>query len=147
MNSKNKTPDISYYRLSLTDFLRESHPELLIDNTFISVRAEAAAETYSQAVWNGGNQIEAGEQANAVLFQDLHFSIHNTLTDILWNEFSEVIPEDEAKSWAIRLFPECENVFSQYFLTDDFAYSSEYELLYTELTGIIAIYFEEHGIQ
>jgi hypothetical protein len=59
MNSKNNAPDISYYRLSLTDFLRESHPELLIDNAFIAERSEAAAETYSQAVLNGSNQIEA----------------------------------------------------------------------------------------
>jgi hypothetical protein len=147
MNSKNAIPDISYFRLSLTDFLRESHPELLIDNAFISARAETAAETYSQAIWNGGNHIEAAEQANAVLFVGLHFSRHNTLTNILWNEFANVISEDEAKDWAIRLFPECEPVFSQYFLTDDFAYEPEYESLYTELTGVIAIYFDEHGIQ
>jgi hypothetical protein len=73
MNSKNTAPDIFYYRLSLTDFLRESHPELLVDNAFIAERSGAAAETYSQAVLNGSNQIEAGEQANAVLFRDLHF--------------------------------------------------------------------------
>jgi hypothetical protein len=147
MNSKNNAPDISYYRLSLTDFLRESHPELLIDNAFIAERSGAAAETYSQAVRNGSNQIEAGEQANAVLFQDLHFSAHDTLTNILWNEFSDLIPEEDAKSWAILLFPECEHVFGEYTLSDDFAYEPEYELLYTELTGVIAIYFEEHGIQ
>jgi hypothetical protein len=147
MSINSKTPDISYYRLSLTDFFKESHPELLIDNAFIATRSEAAAETYSQAVRNGSNHIEAGEQANAVLFQDLHFSTHNTLTDILWNEFSGIIPEEDAKSWAILLFPECEYIFAEYTLSDDFAYEPEYELLYTELTGTIAIYFEEHGIQ
>jgi hypothetical protein len=77
----------------------------------------------------------------------LHFSKHDTLVNILWNEFADVVPEDDAKSWAIRLFPECEPVFAEYPLTDDFAYEPAYELLYTELTGIIAIYFEEHGIQ
>jgi hypothetical protein len=147
MSSENTVPDISYYRLSLTDFLRESHPELLIDKNFIATRSEAAAETYSQAVRNGGNHIEAGEQANAILFQDLHFSTHNTLTDILWNEFADVIPEDGAKSWAILLFSECEHVFAEYTLSDNFAYEPEYESLYTELTGTVANYFEEHGIQ
>jgi hypothetical protein len=147
MSINSKTPDISYYRLSLMDFLKESHPELLIDKAFISTRSEAAAETYSQAVRNGGNQIEAGELANAVLFQDLHFSRHDTLVNILWNEFSDLIPEEDAKSWAILLFPECEHVFAGYTLSDDFAYEPEYELLYTELTGVIANYFEEHGIQ
>jgi hypothetical protein len=147
MNGKKAIPDISYFRLSLTDFIRESHPELLTDNAFISARAEAAAETYSQDIRSGSNQIEATEQANAVLFVGLHFSRHDTLVNILWNEFANVIPEDDAKSWAIRLFPECEPVFAEYPLTDDFAYAPEYELLYTELTGVIAIYFEEHGIQ
>jgi hypothetical protein len=46
MNSKNNALDISYYRLSLTDFLKESHPELLIDNAFIAERSETAVETY-----------------------------------------------------------------------------------------------------
>ena len=147
MNSKKAIPDISYFRLSLTDFIRESSPEILTDNAFISDRAEAAAETYSQETQSGSNQIEAAEQANAVLFEGLHFSKHDTLVNILWNEFADVVPEDDAKSWAIRLFPECEPVFAEYPLTDDFAYTPEYELLYTELTGVIAIYFEEHGIQ
>jgi hypothetical protein len=147
MNSKNAIPDISYYRLSLADFLRESHPELLIDNVFIATRSEAAAETYAQAIRNDSNQFEATEQANAILFQDLHFSMHDTLTNILWNEFSGVIPEEDAKSWAIRLLPECEHVFAEYTLSDDFVSEPEYESLYTELTGAIAIYFEEHGIQ
>jgi hypothetical protein len=147
MNSKNTIPDISYFRLSLTDFIRESSPELLTDNAFISARAEAAAETYSQDIQSGSNQIEAAERANAVLFAGLHFSKHDTLVNILWNEFADVVPEDEAKSWAIRLLSECEPVFAEYPLTDDFAYEPAYELLYTELTGVIAIYFEEHGIQ
>jgi hypothetical protein len=112
MNSKNAIPDISYFRLSLTDFLRESHPELLGDNAFIAVRAETAAETYSQAIQNGSSHIEAAEQANAVLFQGLYFSMHNTLTSILRNEFSDVIPEEDAGPWAIRLLPECEHVFA-----------------------------------
>jgi hypothetical protein len=43
-NSKNTIPDISCFRLSLTDFFRESHPELLADETFISARKKVAAE-------------------------------------------------------------------------------------------------------
>jgi hypothetical protein len=129
------------------DFLRESHPERLSDERFIAARAEAAAETYSQAVLNGCNDIEADEQAHRVLFDSLYFSKHDTLVNILWNEFAAEIPEDAAKIWAIRLLPECESVFAQYPLSDGFAYEPEYDLLYTELTGAIAIYLENHGIQ
>ncbi|MDR2534099.1 MAG: DUF1896 domain-containing protein, partial [Tannerellaceae bacterium] len=41
---------------------------------------------------------------------------------------------------------ECETVFSQYSLSDGFAYEPEYDLLYTELTGTIALYLESHEL-
>jgi hypothetical protein len=143
MNSKkNHAPDISYFRLSLVDFLRESHPERLKDNRFILSCTESALDAYEQAIKNGDNPQEAAGQANAVLFDGLHFSKHDTLKNILWNEFFNEVPEDEAKDFAIRLLPECEAVFAQYPLSDSFAYEPEYNLLYTELTGTIALYLE-----
>ena len=39
-----------------------------------------------------------------------------------------------------------EGIFTQYPLSDDFAYSPEYEQLYTELTGAVSISLEENGI-
>jgi hypothetical protein len=148
MNSKNKhAPDISYFRLSLMDFLRESHPERLKDRRFIISCTDAATEAYEQAIRSGDLPAEAIEEANAVLYLGLHFSKHDTLVNILWNEFADEVPEDEAKAFAIKLLPECEAVFAQYPLSDDFAYEPEYNLLYTELTGTIALYIESHGIQ
>ncbi|MDR1129424.1 MAG: DUF1896 domain-containing protein [Prevotellaceae bacterium] len=148
MNSKNShAPDISYFRLSLIDFLRESHPERLKDNRFILACTDAATEAYEQAIRNGDTPSEAAEQANAVLFRGLHFSRYDTLVNILWNEFPDEVPEDEAKEWAIKLLPECEPVFAQYLLSDGFADEPEYELLYTELTGTIALYLESHELQ
>ena len=44
------------------------------------------------------------------------------------------------------MLPLLENVFSIYELTDDFAQSPEHDLLYTELTGAVALYLEEYGI-
>jgi hypothetical protein len=54
MNSKKHAPDISYFRLSLTAFLKESHPERLEDNRFILSCADAATEAYEQTIRNGG---------------------------------------------------------------------------------------------
>jgi hypothetical protein len=141
MNSNN-IPDISYFRLSLMAFLRESHPERLKDNRFILSLADAATDIYAQAILNGDTPEEAIEQANAALFDGLQFSKHNTLVNILWNEFSNEVPEDDAKEMAMKILPECESVFAQYSLSDAFAYEPEYELLYTELTGTIAILIE-----
>jgi hypothetical protein len=39
----------------------------------------------------------------------------------------------------------CESVFEKYHLSADFENKPEYELLYTEQTGTIAIYIDEHG--
>ena len=147
MNNKKHAPDISYFRLSLMAFLKESHPERLKDKRFILSCTDAATETYEQAILNGDTPEEAIEQANEILFDGLHFSKHDTLVNILWNEFAEEVPEDEAKSMAIKLLSECESVFAEYPLSDDFAYEPEYELLYTELTGTIALYLESHGLQ
>jgi hypothetical protein len=140
--NKNQAPDISYVRLSLMDFLNESHPERLKDNRFIIARTDAATETNEQAIRSGDTPIQAAEQANYVLFKDLHFSKHDTLRNILWNEFEIEVPEDDAKSFAIQLLPDCEPVFAHYPLSDGFAYEPEYELLYTELTGAIALMIE-----
>jgi hypothetical protein len=148
MNSnKNKIPDISCFRLSLEAFLRESHPERLKDGRFILSCTDAATETYEQAIRNGDTPVEAAEQANAVLFSGLHFSKYDTLKNILWNEFSDEVPEETASDLAIQLLPECESVFASYSLTADFAYEPEYELLYTELTGTVALYLESHELQ
>ncbi|KAA6317788.1 hypothetical protein EZS27_032113 [termite gut metagenome] len=146
MNSRN-IPDLSFYRLSLMDFLRESHPHLLADHKFIASRTEAALDVYRQAVRSGSNPLEAEEQANSILFEGLHFSKHDTIKNIFWNEFSKEIPEDDAHIWAVLLLPECEAVFAKYPLSDDFAYESEYDLLYTELTGTIALYLETYELQ
>jgi hypothetical protein len=45
------------------------------------------------------------------------------------------------------LLPECESVFAKYPLSDGFACEPEYDLLYTELTGAIAMYLESHELQ
>jgi hypothetical protein len=143
---KDPSPDISYFRLSLMDFLKESHPERLQDKRFIISIADAATEAYEQSIRNGETPNEAADRANAVLFKDLHFSKHDTLVNILWNEFTDAVPEETANDFAIKLLPECEPIFAQYPLSDGFAYEPEYELLYTELTGTIALYIESHSL-
>jgi hypothetical protein len=141
--TRQQPEDLSYFKLSLLDFLINSHPELVSNTEFINARSDAAAEAHEQAILAGHNQIEASELSNEVLFADLHFSKHDTLVKILWREFSSEVPEDEAIEMSIELLPICEPVFALYTLTDDFASSPDYELLYTELTGTISIYLEE----
>ncbi len=82
----------------------------------------------------------------AALTGGLHFSKYNTIIEVLWNEFAEEVPPGEAAKFALKLQPELEEVFARYPLADGFAYTSEYEHLYTELTGAVVTYLEAHGV-
>jgi len=146
-NTKNKTgQELSYYRLSLLSYLKENHPDRTGDTAFINERADASAETYGNAVKNGQTHIEAEELASIALFQGLHFSAYNTLVHILWNEFSEEIPEERAKEVAFQILPLCSEVLDKHTLTDDFESTSQYDELYTELTRTVEILLED-GLQ
>ena len=145
MTKKKHTPqgDLSYYGLSLLSYLTNNHPDLAADNTFIAGRADRAAEVYSDTVKSGLTHIEAEERASAELYRGLHFSPYNTLRNILWDEFSTEIPENDAPAVALRLLPLCTEILAKYDLSDDFAATAEYGLLYTELTGIVQILLED----
>ena len=82
----------------------------------------------------------------AALTKGLHFSKYNTIIEVLWNEFGDEVEPGNAPAFALTLQPEMEEVFARYPFTDNFAYTPEYDLLYTELTGAVATYLEEHGV-
>lgn len=149
-NQDNKTQDrnmeLSYYRLTLLSYLKESHPHLASDTDFIKNRADEASEAYSNAIKDGLSQTEAEELANLTLFRGLLFSKHDTIVHVLWNEFADIVPQSEAKDFALRILPQCEEIFSGYPLSDEFMYSPGYEKLYTELTGFIDLWLEEHEL-
>ena len=135
--------ELSYFRLSLLSYLKDSHPYLANDNAFIAARGDAAAEAYSTAVKNGQAHDQAGEIANEVLYAGLLFSPYRTIVRILWNEFEKDVTPMLAEGVAIGLLPKLNGVFDKYHLTDDFDTTPEYDQFYTELTGAIQILFED----
>lgn len=146
MKKNNQPIGFSYYGLSLLSFLQSSHPDRATDTDFIKVRAELACQTFSDALLAGYTQAEAIEQANEVLYGGLHFSKYDTIVNILWNEFAHEVPQGSAKELAIRLQPLLEPTFRNYPLTDDFAYTAEFDMLYTEITGEVLIWLEENEL-
>ena len=146
MNDKNKSAEFSYYGLYLLKYLKENHPDRVSDTDFIEGRADHAADVYEQSRLEGATPEGAQELAMAALLQGLHFSKYNTVIEVLWNEFADEVPPGDAPVFALTLLPATEEVFARYPLADGFAYTPEYDLLYTELTGTVAIYREEHGI-
>jgi len=139
--------ELSYYRLSLLSHLQESYPWLVSDTEFINTRSDQAAEVYCQVILSGEDHQAAEEAANEVLFEGLHVSALDILITVLWNEFSQEIPESEAPALALQLLPQCKGILKYYVLSDNFPDSAEYDTLYTELTGFIVIYLEENGLQ
>lgn len=146
MNTKNQATELSYYGLYLLKYLKENHPDQAADTDFINRRADHAADVYEQSRLEGYTPEGAQELAMAALLEGLHFSKYNTIIEVLWNEFEDEIEPGYASALALQLLPILKPIFSHYTLSDDFAQSSDYDLLYTELTGAIVIYTEEHGI-
>jgi hypothetical protein len=147
MNKNIEPVELSYYRLTLQSFLRESHPELANDAEFIASRGNLAAQTYSQSIKSGQSPNHAEALASEVLYKGLYFSKHDTIVNVLWNEFNKEVPQGSAKNMAQKLLAYCESIFAKYVLSDDFAYEPEFNELYTELTGTIVIWMEEHELQ
>lgn len=147
--NKNIAPaELSYYGLYLLDYLRKYHPDKVIDTEFITGREEAASETFEKERAAGSTVEAAQEEAMRVLLEGLHFSPYALLLEVVENEFSEEVQEQEREAFCREIFPHLKNLFAGYLTTDDtFALSPEHDLLYTELTGTVMLYLESYGIQ
>ena len=139
--------DLSYFRLRLQELLNTSFPEKANDQKFIDQRSSWASNAYEGA-FRSGNPIEqCNEIANYILFEGMHFSKFDTVFQVVCNEFDTLMADEELRPFALKMFRVCEAVFAQCELIDDFAYGYEFDLLYTEITGTIAIWIEENGLQ
>ena len=150
MNNKKKNEgqtDFSYYGLYLLDYLRTNKFEQADDTAFIRERADRAAETYERARLEGYPADGAQELAMDTLLRGLHYSRYAMLHEVVENEFANEVPEEKHEAFIHKLLPLVGNVFSVYDLSDDnFALSSDYDLLYTELTGATVLYIGEYGV-
>lgn len=139
--------DLSYFRLRLQEHLNISFPEKANDQKFIAQRSLWAANAYEGAFRSGNTIEQCNEIANYILFEHLHFSKFDTVFQVVCNEFDTLMAGEELRPFALKMFPICEPVFSTYQLNDDFAYTFEFYQLYTEVTGTIALWISENGLQ
>lgn len=145
MNTHQK--DLSYFKLRLEELLLTSFPEKTDNHKFIEQRSSWAANAYQGAFLSGNPIAQCEEIANYILFEGLHFSKFDTVFKVVCNEFDTLMADEELRPFALKMFWVCEPVFSNYLLKNDFADTSEFDLLYTELTGTIAIWIDENGLQ
>jgi hypothetical protein len=139
--------DLSYFRLRLQELLNTSFPEKAYDEKFINQRSSWAANAYEGAFRAGNPISQCNEISDCILFEGLDFSKFDNIFQVICNEFDTRMADEELRPFALKMLPICEFVFTSYKLTDDFAYAKEFDLLYTELTGTIAIWIEENGLQ
>lgn len=145
MNTQQK--ELSYFKLRLLELLNTSFPRESKDTAFINQRSESAANAYEQAFKAGSPIVDCEYIANKVLYEGLYFSRFDTIFKVVCNEFDTIMMDEELRPFALKMMSVCEPVFDKYVLTDDFEDTPEYDLLYTELTGTIAIWIEENGLQ
>lgn len=139
--------DLSYFTIRLQELLNNSFPEKAHDEKFINQRSSWAANAYEGAFRSGNSVDQCNEIANYILFESLHFSKFEAIFQVVCNEFDTIMADEELRPFALKMFPVCGPVFTNYELTDDFAYSYDFDLLYTEITGTIALWIEENGLQ
>ncbi|MBD8082801.1 DUF1896 family protein [Chryseobacterium caseinilyticum] len=140
-------PDLSYFALRLKEFLSVSFPEKSNDFRFITMRSKLAESAYENAFKEGHSNSYCTEVSESILFEELIFSKYDLLFNVICNEFSLVIDDEDIRPLALQMLSECESVFSGYDFNENFEDSSDYDVLYTELTGSIQIWIEDHGLQ
>lgn len=145
MIHENDKIELSFYQLSLLSFLTESHPELSENKKFIKNRAKSASKAFEDAFNSGEDTQECVRIATKTLYEGLHFSLHDTITTVLWNEFPREVTLSDGRECAIRLRQYLDPIIKKYTITDNFADSDEYQSLYTEIVGAVQLKLEEDG--
>ncbi|SKA32941.1 protein of unknown function [Chitinophaga eiseniae] len=139
--------EYSYYKVKLRELLRSSFPELASNTKFIEDRSNWAAKAYEGAFMAGNPVEECDRIADAILFENLHFSKYDTVFRVVCEEFDTLMADDDLRPFALKMLPICKPVFARYELTENFQDSPEYDRLYSELTGTIQIFIEQNGLQ
>ena len=139
---------MSYSGLYLLRYLLEQHSRKAKDLSFIYSREQLAAETFEQARLDGYPVEGAHELAMSELTKGLGLSEWSILIEVLEKEFARELNDSQRLTFGEKLLPLLAPVFEPYDLTDEeFELTSDYTRLYTELTGAVAIYIEQYGIQ
>ncbi len=138
--------DLSYFRILLQELLLTSFPEKVAHSKFIERRATLASNAYDGAFTSGNSIDDCNHIADFILFEGLHFSKFDTVFQVVCNEFDTLLADEDLRPFALEMLSVCEPYFENYELTDDFAYTYDFDNLYTELTGVISIYIEQHGL-
>ena len=134
----------SYFKTKLQELLDFCFPEKSYNTNFISKRSIRAHKAYESALQGKNTEEEAEKIANSILFRGLYFSKFNTILQVVTFEFDTIFVDQELRPFAIKMLNVCDGVFKKYDLTDDFAYSTFYDYLYSDLKEHISDWIENN---
>ncbi|PJJ67315.1 DUF1896 family protein [Chryseobacterium geocarposphaerae] len=135
--------DISYYRERLQNLLNSGFPELVHDNVLIEQRSKQAKIVYDGAIKSGCSIQQCEFYADHILFEKFHFSKYETVLDIVTKNFANLMRYDELEHFSMKMLKLCIPLFDKYDLSDDFAYTYDYDKLCMEITTLIITWVSE----
>ena len=106
--------ELSFFSLQLLEYLIQNHPHRAHDYDFIKSRGDEAAEVFEKTLRSGSHQEIALEDAHEELYKGLHFSLHALIKDVLWDDFSELVPSFLVESVAKNLYPHLSKLHTQF---------------------------------
>jgi hypothetical protein len=134
----------SKYYNELKDYLVKYHPDMAMDDDFISLRSELAQGTFIECSREGMNIEECQNEVNEVLYSGLHFSLYQLVEDII--EEMNLSFSDKDK-FIMQMFLLIQPIVEKYKLDDNFERTSEYDKLYTEISQHINQYIKDYELQ
>ncbi|AZA84521.1 DUF1896 domain-containing protein [Chryseobacterium lactis] len=136
--------NLSYFRSNLQELLYTNYPEKAYDSKFISQRSNWAFKAYEGAIQGKNTEEEAERIANSILFEALYFSKFNTIFQVVTYEFDTFFVDEEIRPFSLKMLNVCDDIFKKYDLTDDFAYSTDYDYLYNDIKAIISEWIKKN---
>ncbi|RKT01749.1 DUF1896 family protein [Chryseobacterium defluvii] len=138
--------EINSYQTKLAEHLKISFPELKTDFNFIRSKATLAVFTKKNALLSGNDEETSNQIAERILFEGFYFSKFETVCEVLKQEFSELMLDEEYTTFALKMVKNLNCIFDNYDLTDDFIYTYDYDNLYIDIKEFIKRWIEENGL-
>jgi len=140
------TNDYTYYREQLEELLFRNFPELAWNSRFIDQRSTWAAKAFEDAQ-AAGNPIHQCEHiAEHILLQGLHFSMYDTLLEIITQELDMLLTEPEIPGFALSMMAVCRPILNSYGIGEYFKEEPAYEGFKASLLLAIQDWIKENGL-
>ncbi|AZA92897.1 DUF1896 family protein [Chryseobacterium nematophagum] len=136
--------DVTYYKERLQNLLSNSFPELVPNTALIEQRSQWAKIVYDGAIRSGSSIEQCEYYTDHILFEKFHFSKFETVSNIINNNFGNLMKHDELKSFSLKMLKLCAPIFDKYELSDDFAYTYDFDKLCMEITASILSWINQY---